>query len=293
MSLSGRAYAKINLGLEVLARRDDGYHELRTILQSIDLYDLLSFRQTEDQGLTLECDDPELSLGPSNLVRRAYELVRAAYSGPDGVAIHLDKRIPKAAGLGGGSSDAALTLLALDRLWNLSTSPERLTDWAVSLGMDVPFFLSGGTALATGRGERLTHWTTEPDLPIVLILPEFSISTADAYRRLILTKRSPGSKLQHFAVGDVSGLLSELVNDLEGATGEHSSSIREYKQILLEQGAAGSLMSGSGSAVFGVFREETKAQAAAKFVNQQGIRAVATRMVTGKAYREKRFVSKP
>ncbi len=286
--MKARAYAKVNLGLEVLFRREDGYHELRTILQTVDLCDHLSF-ESRSSGIELDLPDLSLPTGSENLVVRAAELLAERVDRTVGVRIELDKRIPVGRGLGGGSSDAAVTLLALNELWQAGLSYRGLSGLSAELGMDVPFFLFGGTALGVGRGDEIFPLAHQVDVPIVLILPDFAISTAAAYRNLILTKRKSSLKLHSFAsssFGGGNGLL-DLTNDLEAATREHLSSISGYKQILLELGAVASLMSGSGSAVFGIFDDEVVSRSAVQSLNGRGIRAIATRTLAGSTYRER------
>lgn len=290
--IRARAFAKINLGLEVLAKRADGYHELRTILQTVDFHDELSFERGDGE-ISMTTNDPRIVTGPDNLVHRAARLL-AESSGARGLgaSIHLEKRIPPGMGLGGGSADAAVTLVALDRLWGLDTPASLLHELAASVGMDVPFFLYGGSVLAVGRGDEVYPLGVEiVDWPIVLILPDFSISTASAYASLILTKRRSGLTLQHFAwrSPSVRDRLGELVNHLEGATGSHISKIQGYKTLLLERGALGAMMSGSGSAVFGVFRDGPSARSVADSLNRDGIRAVVTRTLSREAYLRKRL----
>ena len=298
--MKARAYAKVNLGLEVLFRRQDGYHELRTILQTVDLCDRLSF-ESRSSGIELDLpdlpdlpdlddlDDPSLPTGSENLVVRAAELLAERVDRTVGVSIELEKRIPVGRGLGGGSSDAAVTLLALNELWQAGLSYRDLSGLGAEIGMDVPFFLFGGTALGVGRGDEIFPLAHQVDVPIVLILPDFAISTVAAYRNLILTKRRSSLKLHSFAsssFGGGNGLL-DLTNDLEAATREHLSSINGYKQILLELGAAASLMSGSGSAVFGIFGDEVVTRSAVQSLKGRGIRAIATRTLAGNTYRER------
>jgi 4-diphosphocytidyl-2-C-methyl-D-erythritol kinase len=289
-TLAARAYAKINLGLEVLGRREDGYHEIRTILQTIDLGDELRF-QSRESGIELSVGGADVPADSSNLVWRAASLLAESSGCRRGVSIHVEKRVPPGSGLGGGSSDAALTLLVLDRLWGIGAAPEDLDRIAGRLGMDAPFFLHGGTAIAVGRGDEVYPLELAIDFPIVLILPDFSVSTADAYRNLRLTKRESSLTLQHLAWG-VSGVrngLGKVVNDLEGATGEHSSAIEEYKRLLLSHGAFVSMMSGSGSSVFGMFQDEAAARRATDSLRASGIRAIGTRTLGRDAYRAKRF----
>jgi 4-diphosphocytidyl-2-C-methyl-D-erythritol kinase len=283
------AYAKVNLGLEVLGRREDGYHELRTILQTVDFRDELTF-EAEDSGIRLTTNDPSLGTGRENLVVRAASVLAEAAGYRGGAFIHLEKQVPQGMGLGGGSSDAATTLVALDRLWNTRASPQDLHRLAASIGMDVPFFLYGGTALAVSRGDEVYPLEMPVDFPIVLILPDFSISTAEAYGNLRLTNREAGLKLLHFAwnLPEVRIGLRELVNDLENAAGDRVDSIQEYKRLLLDLGATSSMMSGSGSSVFGIFHDEASAEDAARSLGIRGIRAIATKTVGGRAYRAHR-----
>jgi 4-diphosphocytidyl-2-C-methyl-D-erythritol kinase len=287
--LEAKAYAKINLGLEVLDRRPDGYHELRTILTTIDFCDELTFAPAPDVRLSTNVAG---LAGPENLVLRAARLLADEASCREGAAIHLEKKIPTGAGLGGGSADAAVTLLALDEMWRTGASPQDLHRLAARLGMDVPFFLYGGTAVAVGRGDEVYPLDLPIELHIVLILPDFAISTADVYGNLRLTKRASSHTLQHFAWGvpPIQGSgLHELANDLEEATGARFTSIQEFKRLLREQGARGSMMSGSGSSVFGVFQDEDTALRAARSLSRRGIQAIATRTLAGTTYRERRW----
>ena len=292
MTLVARACAKINLGLEILAKREDGYHELRTILQTVDFGDELTFRTTPEgqRGIQLTTNRTDIPKGSENLVYRAAALVAEQAPRGSGVAIHLDKRVPPGMGLGGGSADAAVTLRALDWLWKLDLPEAQLHRLASSIGMDVPFFLHGGTALAVGRGDEVFPLDLELDWPIVLILPDFGVSTAATYANLRLTRpQSELTLLQNFTwrSPSVRDGLGELVNHLEGATGERLASIQEFKQRLLDRGARGSMMAGSGSAVFGVFQDVDSAQAAANALCQNGLHAVATRMLPRQDYRRR------
>ncbi len=181
-----RAYAKINLTLDILGRRADGYHDLATVMQTVDLYDTLCLTATSDDGVSLICTTPELS-NDENLAVRAAQLVRQRFAPRQGIGIELYKRIPMAAGLGGGSSDAAAVLLALQQWWQLPFSLSDLLDMAATLGSDVPFFLTGGLALCEGRGERVT--TLAPYWPpsmrwLLLLKPAISVSTAAVFRSL-------------------------------------------------------------------------------------------------------------
>lgn len=284
-----RAPAKINLGLEVLGKRPDGYHEIRTILSTIDFADELTFEEAEP-GVRFTTDDPALPRGPENLVVRAASLLAEAGGARSGVSIHLEKRVPPGKGLGGGSSDAAATLLALDRLWGTRASLADLHRLAARIGMDVPFFLYGGTAIAVSRGDELYPVELPGELSIALILPDFSISTAEAYGDLRLTTSEASLTLQHLAwnLPDARVGLEALGNDLERAAGDRFDSIREWKRLLLDLGATSSMMSGSGSSVFGIFHDEASAASAARALALRGTRAVATRTLGGRAYRAER-----
>ncbi len=282
-----RAYAKINLGLEVLSRRADDYHELRTILQTIDLYDSIRLSDVPS-GIELTTTDLELSTGPENLVYRAATLLAESRGVSRGASIHLHKRIPAGRGLGGGSADAAVTLLALNELWGLDVPLAEMHRLAARLGMDVPFFLYGGTALAVGRGDEVYPLNHQLDLPVVILVPAFSIATADVYRRLRLTRRESDLTLARFAWSDPldERSMGALVNELESAIGERASPIRLCKEALREQGALGALMSGSGSAVFGVFTDSSSATRAAAVLQGDGISAIATRMLSHRDYQK-------
>ncbi len=288
-----RAYAKVNLGLEVLFRRQDGYHELRTIFQTVDLYDRLSFEPFHG-GVELVVEHPEIPRGSDNLVVKAAQALAGEIGTRQGVRIELDKQIPVGRGLGGGSADAAMTLLALNELWKGGFSTAALCRLGTEIGMDVPFFLTGGTALGIGRGEEVYPLDCRLDMPIVLILPDFAISTAEAFHNLILTKRESSLKLHSFALS-LGGRdeLRDLGNDLESATHEYSPAIQEYKEILLGLGAFMSSMSGSGSAVFGIFHDEAVARSAARSLAVRGIRAIATRTLMRQDYWERRLESRP
>lgn len=236
-----KAYAKINFGLRVTAKRDDGYHDLETIFQTISLHDTLSFAPAET--LTLTCDAPDIPTDDTNLVLRA---ARAAGAPP--VAIALRKRIPAGGGLGGGSSDAAATLRAL-------SSDKNLDDIALSLGSDVPFFLLGGTAYATGRGERLVPLPSAAGLPLILVFPPERVGTARAYA--MLRRFSPPLGLERVRAMAGDGLLAhaaELVNDFEEPIFAALPHLAAIKTRLYELGAAWASMSGSGSTIVGAFR---------------------------------------
>jgi 4-diphosphocytidyl-2-C-methyl-D-erythritol kinase len=254
----------------------------------------LSFWPADD-GIELSSNDPELPLGGDNLVVRAAEILADRLECSKGIRIELEKVIPAGRGLGGGSADAAMTLLALNELWQGDLEEAELRRLAAGIGMDVPYFLVGGTALGLGRGEEIYPLEFQFEVPIVLILPDFAIATAEAYSNLILTKRDTSLKLQDFALSCLggSGTSLDLVNDLESSATVFSPAIHEYKASLTELGAAVSLMSGSGSSVFGVFYDDAVARSAAEALMARGTRAIATRTLARRTYTERRLESRP
>jgi 4-diphosphocytidyl-2-C-methyl-D-erythritol kinase len=276
--------AKINLGLRVLRKRPDGFHDIETILQAIDLRDRIEIIPLADTTIEVRCDHPEVPSGPENLAFRAARLVQKESSGGKGCRIDIRKRIPPAAGLGGGSSNAAALLVALNKLWHLSLSNQQLAQMAARLGADVPFFLQGGTALARGRGEILTPLSLRTDLWLVLVKPDLSISTAWAYRRvkIPLTSNSKIVKLNSLKeICSVDQLLSLLDNDLERAVGETYPLIAKIKSELLSKGAIGAAMSGSGPAVYGIARNRDAAHQLARRMRRERWQIFVVRPVRG------------
>jgi 4-diphosphocytidyl-2-C-methyl-D-erythritol kinase len=266
--------AKVNLMLRVLRRRKDGYHEIRTIFQKISLRDTLWFTLKRAKGVSISTSDLTLPAGEGNIVHRAALLVlnRSDYKG--GIAVKIRKRIPIAAGLGGGSSNAATTLKALNQLLRLDLPKEELTNMGLKLGAEVPFFLMKGSALGSGIGERLRQ-VQLPELWYVLINPNFEVSTASVYRKVILTKMRFHYRIQKFFESPKE-IFPLLHNDLEKIVSRGHPEINEMKKCLNAAGAAATLMSGSGPTVYGIFPEEGGASKAYRTI---------TRMVRGKGWR--------
>jgi 4-diphosphocytidyl-2-C-methyl-D-erythritol kinase len=256
------APAKVNFCLHVLNRRPDGYHNLAMLMQRVALYDRLSLRLVPGGDLTVSCPGLELPVGEVNIVERAARMLMARFAQPPGVEITVEKGIPAAAGLGGGSSDAAATLEALDELLQLKSPRSELMALGSRLGADVPFFLYKQTAWATGIGDRFEPWPGLPGMTLVLVNPGVAVSTAGAFQNLGLTHLGPVAKIPRFPVG-TSGFVRLLHNDLEIVTCRSHPEITTIKDRLLALGAAGALMSGSGSTVFGVFAERIGAERAA------------------------------
>lgn len=257
------APAKINLCLHVRGRRADGYHELAMAMQQVDLCDRVRIALGDGSGVNVHCDGLELG-GTENIASRAARLFLSEVHGDHRVEIEIDKRIPVAAGLGGGSSDAAAVLDGLNRLYDHPLSRERLMALGAELGADVPFFLFGPTAWATGTGTVLEPLPSLPKVCYLLLNPGFAVSTAWVYESLRLTKGGELANLPRFSAATTEALLDELHNDLEAVTAQQYPEIGQMKAFLVANGALGALMSGSGASVFGVFRDEILAREAAE-----------------------------
>ena len=280
-----RAYAKINLTLDVLGRRTDGYHELATIMQTVDLYDTICLTASEDQQVHITCSTAALS-NEDNLAARAARLIQQFLPSPQGVRIELYKRIPTAAGLGGGSSDAAAVLLALQQWWQLHLSPSELLDMAASLGSDVPFFLTGGVALCEGRGERVTpltqHWLSQLRW-LLLLKPAISVSTATVFRHLPASDYTDGRHTQTIcaALNANSNLPQEhLHNSLERGVLEQYPAVAAAKAALLNAGTPLVRLSGSGPTLFAPFADLTSAIQIQQLMQDQGYEVYLTYAIT-------------
>lgn len=264
------APAKINLGLEVVGKRGDGYHIIETLFQAIDLYDELCLSPA-DSGVRLISDKADLEVDEGNLVYKAANKLLDYTAYPKGVIIHLKKRIPMGAGLGGGSSDAAATLKGLVQLYQLPVPERDLRQIAISLGADVPFFLNGPTAFGYGIGDILEPSPPLPPFWVVIVKPDFSISTAWAYRKYDsrLTKSGNKIKILKYAIesGDPQRIGKALFNDLESVCLVDFPELIGIKDALVGFGACGALMSGSGSAVFGLFPDSDQAKEALDYIN--------------------------
>jgi 4-diphosphocytidyl-2-C-methyl-D-erythritol kinase len=256
-----RAPAKVNLFLEILAKRTDGYHDIATLIVANSLYDTLEFREDASGRIQLACDQPDLSTGPENLVCRAAERLRAHTGCTRGAAIRLWKRIPVAAGLAGGSTDAAATLAGLNQLWRLGLSADELARLGAEIGSDVPFFFSTPAAWCTGRGEKVTPLPLGRELHFVLACPPIGLSTAEVYRGVTVpqTPESGDAIRQATAEGDVEAIGRRLHNRLQGVAERLCPEIAALCQRLAQFGPAGQLMSGSGSSLFALCRDHDDA----------------------------------
>lgn len=256
-----RSFAKINLGLEIVGRRADGYHDLRTLFQTITLADEIDFEAAPDGAIALAGDDRSIAWDRTNLVDRAARRLREESGTAKGAKIAVRKSIPAGRGLGGGSSNAATTLLALDDLWGLGLGPSGLGGLARGLGADVPFFLKGGLCLGEGIGDRLTPLEDLAPLPCLLIFPPFPIPTPSIYAGVDASLTSPGkdSKIERFLESGDFGLLE---NDLERVIFRAHPELERWTSFFRERGALVSQVSGSGSAVYGLFPDAASAEAA-------------------------------
>ena len=260
------ANAKINLTLDILGTRPDGYHEVEMIMQSVGLSDTIHLERMET-GISLRMDAPELPADETNLAWKAARLFLDVYKIQTGVAIEIEKRIPIAAGLAGGSADAAGTLIGMNRLFGTGLSAKELCGLGEKIGSDVPFCIEGGTMLATGRGEILRRLPELPPLFVVLAKPPVSVSTAWAYRTYdeMGAVRHPDTKAMLAALSEarVDAIAKGLVNVLEEVTLEAHPVVGEYKRLLAKNGTMAAMMSGSGSTVFALAEKKTDAERAA------------------------------
>jgi 4-diphosphocytidyl-2-C-methyl-D-erythritol kinase len=280
-SLRIRAFAKINLCLHVMGKRADGYHELRTIFQAISLHDTLDISITPgtsavELGLT---SNDETLVGPDNLVLRAIDAISREIGFKGSVSVHLEKRIPVARGLGGGSSDAAAALIGMMRLTDSGVPLPRLMEIAAGLGADVPFFLFGGRALAVNRGDEIYPLPNGPKQTILVVSPrDIGVSTKDAYEWISaeLTRLSKPNRIWGFCALCWSRQGAGISNDFEGPVFSRYPRLGEIRDALLERGAADAALAGSGSAVFGIFRNPAQARRAARAFQEDSVFVVET-----------------
>ena len=278
------APAKVNLYLRVVGKRKDGYHLINSLMVPVDLYDEIEITKPPGarKSLTVSCDDPMVPVGRKNIAHKAAQLVLHHAGVTHPVNVHIRKKIPVGAGLGGGSSDAAATMLGLNRLFGLGVSKKNMLQLALQLGADVPFFVHGRPAIARGIGERLRLLASFPKLWIVILYPGFPVSTKWAYQSLKfkLTKVIKNTKLS-LHLDDYGELARLLVNDLERVTIRRYPRIAHLKERLLQEGATGALMSGSGSSVFGIFAAEKQAKKAFRCLQrEEQVRAYLVRLLT-------------
>ena len=265
-SIKLKAYAKINLGLDVVRKREDGYHEVRMIMQTIGLYDKVSILRTNNTSITVKTNLPYLPTDENNLVYKAAALIKKNYGITQGVHIILDKKIPVAAGLAGGSSDAAAVLYGLNRLFHLNLSKEELSQLGLQLGADVPYCLLRGTALSEGIGEILTPVPPFPSCHILIVKPGINVSTKHVYEHLKLEEDTLHPNIDAILAAinkkDLKAAVSHFGNVLESVTIKEYPVIGQIKEELTAFGAIVAMMSGSGPTVFGLFDRREKAEKA-------------------------------
>ena len=263
-----KAYGKINLGLDVVRRREDGYHEVRMIMQTIHLFDRLEIMRNQSGRITMSTNLAFLPTNENNLVYKAAALLKEEFDIGDGIDVKLHKHIPVAAGMAGGSSDAAAVLFGVNKMFGLGLSKQELMERGVRLGADVPYCIMRGTALSEGIGEILTPLPPMPQCRVLIAKPAVSVSTKHVYESLNLpslgAEAHPDIDAMRAAIEkkDLSGVVSQLGNVLETVTIPENPVIQTLKDKMMEMGADGSLMSGSGPTVFGLFTNQTAAQAA-------------------------------
>ena len=265
-----KAMAKINLGLDVLGKREDGYHEVRMIMQTIRMYDILDIRKTKRPGIVLTTNLPFIPTDSRNLVYKAAEMLMEEFEIEEGLSIKLRKFIPVAAGMAGGSSDAAAAFVGVNRMFHLGLTEEQLMERAVKVGADVPYCIMRGTALSEGIGEILTELPAPPQCHLVIAKPQISVSTKAVYGKLrvneLASEEHPDidGMLECLRTKDLKGICDRLENVLETVTIKEYPIIEEVKKHLMDQGAMGALMSGSGPTIFAIFQDKKTADNALK-----------------------------
>lgn len=270
-----KAMAKINLGLDVIRKRTDGYHEVRMVMQSVNLYDTLTFTKSDEKDITLTANKREIPLDERNLIYKAADLLYKRYSMPEGVRIHLDKKIPMAAGMAGGSTDAAAALTGMNRLFELGISQEELCGLGVKIGADVPYCIMGGTVLAEGIGEILTPLPPAPDCFLVIAKPGIDVSTKYVYENLhadkLICHPDIDGMVRAVSNQDRRGIAAAMGNVLETVTVQEYPVIDEIKKFMKENGAVNSLMSGSGPTVFAIMENAEKAERLKQSLAETGL----------------------
>ncbi|MBP3338582.1 MAG: 4-(cytidine 5'-diphospho)-2-C-methyl-D-erythritol kinase [Lachnospiraceae bacterium] len=275
-----RAHGKINLGLDILRKREDGYHEVKMIMQSVGLYDkieitLLGLSSTDEPEIDIETNLRYLPSNENNLAYKAAYLLMSEYKIKAHISIKIKKMIPVSAGMAGGSTDCAAVLKGINKLFNLGLSIEKLKEYGVTLGADVPYCIEGGTALSEGIGEKLTKLPDMPPCIILLAKPPINVSTKFVYGNLDLTKIEThpdiDGMIEAIKAQDLKGMVSKMGNLLETVTEKEYPIITELKEMMVANGALGSMMSGSGPTVFGIFDSREKAKAAYEVVKASGL----------------------
>lgn len=275
MGITLRAYGKVNLGLDVLRRLENGYHEVKMIMQTVDLYDLLTFEKMDGAGVEIHSSQPDLPVGEDNIIYKACGLMMSEYGLTGGVKVTLEKNIPVAAGMAGGSTDAAAALTAMNSLYDLGLSQKELLELGVKIGADVPYCVMQGTALSEGIGEQLTALAPMPECTMVIAKPPVGVSTKWVYQNLKASELSDHPDIDGMVdalkAGDLRGVTDRMANVLETVTIPVHREIAQIKDIMLENGAMNSLMSGSGPTVFGIYDDADAAEQTAEKLKASGL----------------------
>ena len=272
-----KALAKINLGLDVLRRKEDGYHEVKMIMQTINLHDQIHIRKIEEEEIRIRTNLYYLPNNENNLAYKAAKMLKDEFGLPGGISINLKKVIPVAAGMAGGSSDAAAVLFGINKMYGLKFSMQELMDRGVKLGADVPYCIMRGTALAEGIGEKLTTLPAMPKCHILIAKPPINVSTKFVYENLhandLKAEDHPpvDAQIEALKEGDLEKLVANMGNVLERVTVPEYPVIQEIKQLMMENGALGAMMSGSGPTVFGIFTSYTNAKEAYEVIEKSGL----------------------
>lgn len=273
--VSLKALAKINLGLDVLGKREDGYHEVRMIMQSIHLYDRVEIKKTKSPNIHVETNLFYLPVDENNLVYKAAKLMKNEFRIKEGVRITLQKFIPVAAGLAGGSSDAAAVMVGMNRIFSLGIKQSRLMELGLQIGADVPFCIMRGTALAEGIGEKLTALPSMPKCPVLIAKPAVSVSTKHVYEQLRLTENTVhpdiDAVIENIRQKKLRGVAENMGNILETVTVKEYPVIKEIKKVMKENGALNAIMSGSGPTVFGLFANEKEIRRGYEALKESGL----------------------
>lgn len=273
MKLELQAYGKINLGLDVLRKREDGYHEVKMIMQTVKLHDTLYFESVEEDVIILSTNVDGLPVNEDNLIYRACQMLKTEYKITDGIRIFLDKQLPVAAGMAGGSADAAAALIGMNRIFDIGVSKDKLMEYGVKLGADVPYCIMQGTALSEGIGEKLTVLSPMPECVLLLAKPPIDVSTKMVYENLHANELSRHPDIDGMIEAlnhqDLQGITDRMENVLETVTVTRYPVISEIKNCMTDMGAMQSLMSGSGPTVFGIFTEKETAEKAAEEIRNR------------------------
>ena len=270
-----KALAKVNLGLDVIRRREDGYHEVKMIMQTLDLYDCVTLEKRDQAGITLETNLSFLPVDEQNIAYRAAKMLMDEFQISGGLHIKIEKHIPVAAGMAGGSTDGAAVLYGINKIFELGLTKQQLMERGVRLGADVPYCILRGTVLSEGIGEVLTPVAPMPDCYILVAKPPISVSTKHVYENLKLdqveTHPDIDGMIEALEAKDLAGIASRLENVLETVTVSEHPEIQTIKEQMMEAGALNALMSGSGPTVFGIFEDKEQGMKAKDYVSEKGL----------------------